>query len=285
MRPDRDEVMNAVGSGPKVEIARGVIFECMVGRHNHAKNLTTGIVTFAPNAVLPYHLHTFTESITLLQGSIVVDVEGRSYSLKKLDNAVISPGLAHAARNPSLSEPAILHIAMPTDAPTRTLVDKFFSRRSMPETSTGVPGTERINRFATAKRGVAGPNTEFIDCFNDSLIPGIEMSGGYGLFLPGGRLPAHFHDFDESICIISGTATCVVEGRRCSMCDCETALQPRGRVHYFINESNGPMEMLWVYAGPKPERIVVDERCATIEGNPWQGPKALDPVRAAARLE
>jgi hypothetical protein len=27
--------------------------------------------------------------------------------------------------------------------------------------------------------------------------------------------------------------------------------------------------MLWVYAGPRPERIVVDERCATVEGNPW----------------
>ena len=49
-----------------------------------------------------------------------------------------------------------------------------------------------------------------------------------------------------------------------------TALQPRGRVHYFINESDGPMEMLWVYAGPKPERIVVDERNATAEGNPWR---------------
>ena len=31
------------------------------------------------------------------------------------------------------------------------------------------------------------------------------------------------------------------------------------------------MEMLWIYAGPRPERIIVDERCATIEGNPWNG--------------
>jgi hypothetical protein len=30
------------------------------------------------------------------------------------------------------------------------------------------------------------------------------------------------------------------------------------------------MAMLWVYAGPVPERIVVDERCTTVEGNPWQ---------------
>jgi oxalate decarboxylase/phosphoglucose isomerase-like protein (cupin superfamily) len=49
-----------------------------------------------------------------------------------------------------------------------------------------------------------------------------------------------------------------------------TALQPRGRVHYFINESDSPMEMLWVYAGPMPERILVEESCATVEGNPWR---------------
>ena len=30
------------------------------------------------------------------------------------------------------------------------------------------------------------------------------------------------------------------------------------------------MAMIWVYAGPTPERVVVDEICATVEGNPWK---------------
>jgi 2-dehydro-3-deoxyglucarate aldolase/4-hydroxy-2-oxoheptanedioate aldolase len=270
MRPDRPEVMNSVGSGPVVEIAEGVRFEALVGKHNQARRLTTGYVTFAPRAELPYHEHAFTESITLLSGSATIEVEGRIYTLEKLDNVVIPAGRAHYAKNASASVPAVFHIAMATDSPERTLVKKFFSRRSMPAEATGLAGAERVNRFATAKRGAAGPGTSFIDCFNEEVMPGIEMSGGYGLFQPGGRLPAHVHDFDESIAIISGTATCIVEGRRYSMSDGATALQPRGRVHYFINESQRPMEMLWVYAGPKPERIVVDERCATPEGNPWK---------------
>jgi quercetin dioxygenase-like cupin family protein len=232
--------------------------------------MTTGLVTFAPGASLPCHLHAFSESITLLSGAFVVEVEGRSYSLKKLDNVTVPPGRAHAARNPSSREPAVVHVAMACDAPTRTLVEKPSTRRAMPGDSTGFPGVERVTRFAAAKRFAAGPNTEFIDYFNADLMPGLEMSGGYGLFHPGGRLPAHVHDFDESISIISGQATCVVEGRRYAMADCATALQPRGRVHYFINESAGPMEMLWVYAGPKPERIVVEETCATEQGNPWR---------------
>ena len=127
-----------------------------------------------------------------------------------------------------------------------------------------------MTRFEIAPRFETGQGTSFIDYFNQSLMPGIEMSGGYGLFQPGGRLPAHFHDFDESICIIQGTAICVVEGRRYELTNYATALQPRGRVHYFMNEGKKPMAMIWVYAGPTPDRVIVDERCATIEGDPWK---------------
>ena len=44
---------------------------------------------------------------------------------------------------------------------------------------------------------------------------------------------------------------------------------PRGRVHFFINETEAAMGMIWVYAGPRPERIVVDDVNATVEGSPW----------------
>ncbi len=96
------------------------------------------------------------------------------------------------------------------------------------------------------------------------------MSGGYGLFQPGGRLLAHFHDFDESICIVQGQATCHVEGRKYTLSNGATALQPRGRVHYFSNETQAPMVMIWVYGGPVPERMVVAEHCCTAAGNPWK---------------
>ncbi len=269
MRPDRPESMSPVGNGPKMEVAPGVSFEGLVGGHNKARRLTTGLVTFAPGAVLPSHIHTFAESITLLHGSATVEVEGRLYRLNKMDNIVIPTGRVHMARNLSTTENAVFHIALASDSPSRTLVDMNFPQTQMQADAVGHPGAERFNRFATAKRFAAGPNTEFIDLFNSDLVPGIEMSGGYGLFHPTGRLPAHVHDFDESITIISGQATCMVEGRQYLMKEA-TAFVPRGRVHYFINDSLETMEMLWVYAGPMPVRIVVDELCATVEGNPWQ---------------
>jgi quercetin dioxygenase-like cupin family protein len=259
--------MTAVGAGPKLEIDRGVIFEELVGAHNGARNLTTGIVTFGPHAQLRYHTHEFTESVTLLEGEATIDVEGRRYTLEPLDNVVIPCGIAHTVKNAGDS-PATFHVAMASHAPARTLVERFF-RRNMPPEATGFAGAERLNRHATATRFEASPGAMFIDFFNQDLMPGIEMSGGYGLFRPGGRLPCHLHDFDESICIIQGSATCIVEGRRYTMADKATALQPRGRCHYFVNETNAPMAMLWVYAGPSPERLVLEERNCTPSGSPW----------------
>ena len=270
MRPDRPEVMTAVGSGAFLTIEPGVRLEGQVGTHNGARDLTTGLVTFDPSAALSYHTHTFTESITLLAGRLAVDVEGRRYELAPLDNVVLPRGRAHRIVNLAADAPATVHVALASDVPSRTFVADTFAPRQMPPGSQGVEGAERVNRFRLAARSVAGPGTSFIDFFNETLMPGIEMSGGYGLFQPGGRLPAHVHDFDESICIIEGVATCVVEGRRYAMQDAATALQPRGRVHYFINDSAEPMAMLWVYAGPRPDRIAVDERCATPEGDPWR---------------
>ncbi len=271
-RPDRLEVMNDFGQGKKTEIQPGVVFEALVGAHVGAKNLTTGVVRFSPGVKLNYHTHPTTESIVLLKGSALVDVEGRRYRLSPLDNVVIPPGVPHGVENLLTDSETLLNVTFPTTTPSREILEPIYPKREMPDDSVGprTPGLERVNRFQSAERFDAGQGATFIDFFNDTIMPGVEMSGGYGLFQPGGRLPAHIHDFDESICIVGGTATCIVEGRRYTMSGYSTALEPRGRVHYFVNETEGPMEMIWVYAGPQPQRIVVDERNATIEGNPWQ---------------
>ncbi len=269
-RPDRRETMTAVGQSSKVELSHGIQFECLVGQFNSARNLTTGLVTMSPGATLDYHTHECAESVTLLSGALDFEVEGRRYSLTALDNITIPRGLAHAALNPSATGRCELHVALASDTPGRTLVESNFSQRMLPDDSTGSPGAERLTRYCTAPRFDLGTGTSFIDFFNADLMPGLEMSGGYGLFQPGGRLPAHVHDFDESICIIDGLAVCVVEGQRYELANCATAHVPRGRVHYFINETDSPMAMIWVYAGPLPKRIVVAETCCTREGNPWK---------------
>jgi hypothetical protein len=77
LRPDRSETMNQPGKNPPIELVPGVSLDCLVGKHNGARNLLTGLVTFQPNARLAYHTHPVTESITALSGTARVAVEGR----------------------------------------------------------------------------------------------------------------------------------------------------------------------------------------------------------------
>jgi quercetin dioxygenase-like cupin family protein len=84
------------------------------------------------------------------------------------------------------------------------------------------------------------------------------ICGGYGIFGPGASLPCHFHEYDESITIIQGTAVCQVAGSEHQLSDCGTACIPKGRPHRFLNRSAAPMAMIWVYAGDEPERTLVD---------------------------
>ncbi|MDG2126919.1 MAG: aldolase/citrate lyase family protein [Fuerstiella sp.] len=266
MQPDRDEIITTLDDSESTELQSGVTIRTLVGDFNTARNLTTGIVTFAPNAFLDCHRHPCSESITVLDGEIHVTIEGRGYRLGPLDNIVIPRWLPHAARNPDSTTTVRLHIAMSMSVPERELVRREFAHTEMPTDSTGRSGAERVNRFESAPRSFGvGPGAEFVDFFNTDLVPGIEMSGGFARFQPGGRLPAHLHDFDESICITDGHANCLVEGRRYSLNGCATAMVPRGRVHYFVNDSSRTMDMIWVYAGPLPDRVVVDERCGTEE--------------------
>ena len=112
-RPDRPEVITDFGKGTRIDIQPGVVFECLVGAPYRAKNLTTGIVRFSPAVKLAYHRHPTTESITLLEGAVTVDVEGRRYQLQRFDNVVIPPGVPHGVENTSPEREALVACNIP----------------------------------------------------------------------------------------------------------------------------------------------------------------------------
>ena len=117
-------------------------------------------------------------------------------------------------------------------------------------------GTSRA--FLGRAESIAAEITE--DEFRD-LFAGrfgsVGICGGYGRFQPEASLPCHIHKFDESITIVEGEAVCLVQGKRYRLSGCDTAFVPEGRPHRFLNHSDSPMAMIWVYAGTEPERSLV----------------------------
>jgi quercetin dioxygenase-like cupin family protein len=245
--PARHEVMTATGQGLKLAVGEGVVFEELAGEHNGAEGLVTGIATIAPGASGTFHRPHWHVAATLLSGRAAVTVGDRKYELSQLDCVRIAAPAPLILANAS-DDQTVLHIACGPADPSHE------------------EAVEQVHRHAVSPWYELAAGARFQDYFN-RLLGFPALSGGYGLFAPGARLPCHLHGFDESITIVQGTATCVVEGRRYSLSNNSTALVPRRRCHFFINEATEPIAMIWVYAGPMPERLVLSERCCA--ANPW----------------
>lgn len=254
---DRREAIQRLAGETAESLGPGVALRPLVGAHNGALGLFTGLVTIEPRGEMPYFTRPCWAAVTVITGEAIVEVEGRRYRLGPLDCITIAPNIARRTVNLS-SEPATLHVALASERPALGRTTESFTEINEPDSSTGRAGSEHVTRGRPEARFALAPNAMFQDYFNAEL-GSRGICGGYGLFEPGARLPCHRHEFDESISIVEGRATCVVEGRRYDLSDNATALVPRGRCHYFINESDEPMAMIWVYASDMPDRIVMDE--------------------------
>jgi quercetin dioxygenase-like cupin family protein len=255
---DRHETIQLVQDAKVTVVVPGVELTPLVGEHNGSRNLFTGLLTLAPRTSYPLYMRPRTEVTVALAGDIAVDVEDRRYRLGALDAMTVPGGIPRRLVNLSTSRPALIHVSLAASTPVQTWVNGRFTPVEQPIASSGRPGAERLCRNDPTARSELAPRALFQDLFSAALgAQGI--CGGYGTFEPGARLPCHRHEFDESITIVQGTATCVVEGRRHELSDHATALVPQGLCHYFINLTLDAMAMIWVYAGDKPDRIVMDE--------------------------
>ena len=238
---------------PSFEPAPGVEIRMLANGSLGAKGLTTALARFHAIAELPYHTHPCSEVIIALEGQAEVLVEGRQYLLKQFDAIHIPAQVAHSVRNISGTNEALLHSSFATEMPTRIPVLTSFKLTD----GAASTGPEKIIRFHEAHRYELSSGTSFRDLFARRFgAQGI--CGGYGLFEPGASLPCHYHGFDESITIVAGTAMCQVAGQEYEAAHYDTVCIPEGRPHRFLNRSDKPMAMIWVYAGDEPDRTLVD---------------------------
>lgn len=265
------EHITAGNTAPASGSPPGVAIRVLVSGVYGASGLSTGTATLEPFAELPYHHNQCSEAITLLEGKATVLVEGRVYELGIFDCIHVPAGIAHAVRNESANTRLVAHWALATSEPSRRLVEPPPIRviRGLGTPEPAEP--EHISRFNEVASYELSPGAFFRDLFRGSLgSKGI--CGGYGRFRPGSSLPCHFHEYDESITIVEGTALCLVQGNRYQVGGYDTAFVPVGKPHRFINETDNSMAMIWVYAGSEPERtLVAPEYCTgTLI---WPGPE------------
>ena len=164
-----------------VELAPGVWARPYASPAIGARNFSTGTVILEPNARLTYHKHTFSEAITVLEGELNFDVEGRRYQLYALDCVHVPAGTVHAALNPSSRETCIAHYAFATETATRELVDTTYSHiiRGLNEPKPEEP--EHLARYFNTDKYPLAQGTRFRDLFA-KRFGSSGICGGYGEF-------------------------------------------------------------------------------------------------------
>jgi quercetin dioxygenase-like cupin family protein len=263
------ETTHSPQSAKSIVLVPGVELRPLGGTPNSARNLFTGLLTLAPGASYPAYVRPSCEALVLLDGDAAVNVEERRYLLEPLDGIVVAPQQPRGVANLSTNQPASVLISVASSSSDQMWVNARFKPVEQPRSASGRQGSEQIRRHRSSAPCELAPRATGHDLFQADLgSQGI--CGGYAIFEAGARLPCHRHEFDESITVLHGTATCVVEGRRHDLSGNASALIPRGRCHYVINLTLEPMTLIWVQASDRPLQIDMEEafcQAGKLEGN------------------
>ena len=112
----------------------------LVNRASGTTGFINGITIFEPGAAIPLHKHNCEESVMLLEGKAIAEIDGERHDLEPRDTTFIPANLPHRFINASKTEPMkVLWIYASVDA-TRTLIETGDTRSIDAEHGADRPG-------------------------------------------------------------------------------------------------------------------------------------------------
>lgn len=100
----------------------------LVAKKLGASAFITGYTEFGGGAKIPFHYHNCEESVVLLEGEALFDIDGEEYHLKPHDATFIPAGVPHRFRNMSDEKPMKILWIYGSVGATRTLVETGETR-------------------------------------------------------------------------------------------------------------------------------------------------------------
>ena len=95
----------------------------LINRDVGTSSFITGYTTFDGGAVIPFHSHNCQESVVLMEGEAMMEVDGLEVQLKPHDVTFIPPNLSHRFRNLSPTNPMKILWIYENSAATRTFTE------------------------------------------------------------------------------------------------------------------------------------------------------------------
>ena len=84
------------------------------------------------------------------------------------------------------------------------------------------------------------------------------LTSGLTRFQPGAKIQLHYHDVEEQVTIVEGRGVAIIDGERVELNTLDTTYVAAGVPHHFMNESDAPMAILYIYPSNQPGRHVIE---------------------------
>ena len=216
----------------------------------------------ASGAVQP-HLHSFEESFYVLDGSIIVQADGKSQVLGAGHFGLIPTGVPHTFRNQSDLPARWLEMQAPQPRPAGYGRDTFFVDQAA---STEGAGQVRFGYFDEAQLPRPGGPSQMegfnpttgvaIKMFVDRSFGAIHQSLFLIQYLPGAKIDPHDHTFEGSNLIVQGKVRAIADGKIYELGPGDVVWTGVGCIHSFENAGHEPVRWIETQAPLPPAKEV-----------------------------
>ncbi len=241
----------------------------------------------APGGTISPHLHSYEEGFYILEGSAVLDVADRSWSLVPGDFGAFKVGTLHAWRNPGQQPVRWLDVCAPQPKPEGAERDTFFAKSDaawspleprpldLDDLNGALLGhfdAGQIPEPGPARDALPGAKGVFLKWLVDEKLGARHHRLLFIEYLPGSNIGPHDHTFEECYLLLTGEVEAILDGKRYLARAGDVLWTGVGCVHTFANIGDTPVRWLETFAPQPPAENVFrfmaewEQRARDLEG-------------------
>jgi quercetin dioxygenase-like cupin family protein len=233
------------------------------------------VARLEPDGYVEAHVHSFEETLYVVEGELTVDTTEGSYQLVAGDYGLIPLGMTHAFRNPTreivfFSEmkaplprerfkfdtqfPEAIATADPAPLDVRDPRNRYFGHIDPENMDPAMQTQDRLALSASMRTALLVYSGISVKMMVDSDL-GADLSTMFMVqYMQGGFAGAHDHPLEEAYQILEGEVEATFDGVKYEMEPGDVAWAGVGCVHEFRNIGDGIVRWLETQAPQPPPR-------------------------------
>ena len=270
---------------PSSPASHGLARNVLVGTAQGAVHTELAVTAIQPGGWLQRHFHSFEESLYVLAGELLFEVDGRAHRLSRGDYSLVPVGTTHALGNVGAEPVRLLSVNTPLRlSPDAGRRDTFFASAPFDLSALdaaavrppfgdprlrwvghydGTPPQAEALALDDPARGrrPAGRDTALVVYSGISVKMLVDRVFGAELltlftvdYEAGGAAQVHDHPFEETYFFLDGEIDAELDGRTHTVRAGDVVFSGVGATHGFFNTGGGRVRWIETQAPQPPER-------------------------------